>query len=77
MIEATLIYDFIVQHPDYDAFKKPTCLWSEDKPGLSMERWGLWKERLLWVQEQGQLDQETRDIARAAHANMIEAERKR
>ena len=77
MIEATLIYDFIVQHPDYDAFKQPTRLWSEDKPGLSMERWGLWKERLLWVQEQGQLDQETRDIARAAHAKMIEAERKR
>ena len=36
------------------------------KEGFSRERWDFWMTRFRWVQEQSELDQETRDLASKA-----------
>ena len=74
IIQGHLIYDFIAGNPEYRDFEHTTHLWPHGKPGLSLERWVLWKERLLWVQGQGELDVETREMAGQAHAKMVEVE---
>lgn len=68
------LYRRFIQEPGLDAtaycgyestwLKYPAAhLWKGDI-WLSRDRWAFWKERLLWISEQDELMQRTRDEAR-------------
>ena len=53
----------------------PSDLYDDETPGLQKQRWDLWKARLSWVQEQATLNDQTKAVAKQAHAKMRELEK--
>ena len=49
-------------------------LHSEELPGLRKQQWDLWKERLLWVQDQEKLNVETKALANQAYERIRKIE---
>ena len=61
-----------VDTPSFATRLEPSDLWHDDKPGLSRERWTLWKTRLQWVGQQNVLNKETKTLAKEALDKMHE-----